>query len=113
MGNFGNFLETFESFGFFVTLETLETLEALATPRICLTSGSFWKLLRNFWKLFETLETLATTKIFLPCFWGAGNQAREARGTRPGRVPRGTGGSGNAAPVTNALETVRTPLGKA
>ena len=81
---FGNFLETF---------------------------GKLLKLLRNFgnfWKLFvilETLETLATPRIFLTCFWGAGNlllgcgePGQEGSGNPAGAHPRGTGPEGKRGP---------------
>ena len=119
--------ETFESFWkLWKLLKLLEPVGNFGNFGIFGNFGSFG----NFWKLFETLETLepletletfgifaclyvATPKIFLT-FWGV-------RGTRLGRLGEpGRGGflgepgrSGNAVQVTNALETVRTPLGKA
>ena len=52
--------------------------------------------------------------FFQPFFGpGPGNQAREAQGTRPGRVPQGTGPRMSRTLVTKALEKVRTPLGRA
>ena len=42
-----------------------------------------------------------------------GTEARKAQGTRGGGIPKEPGRGKNAGTLTNALESVRTPLGKA